>query len=66
MDLSRLMRALGGALRAAIRYTAAHREFQHLDDHTLRDLGLSPSEFESYWAEAQGEAERTRLRLAMR
>ena len=51
------------ALLAAWHYAKARREFDRLDAQTLRDLGLGPSEFGSYWAEAQGLAERTRSRV---
>jgi hypothetical protein len=44
-------------------YAAARREFACLDASTVRDLGMSPSEFESYWAESHGWAERTRVRV---
>jgi hypothetical protein len=44
-------------------YAAARREFACLDASTVRDLGMSPSEFESYWAESHGLAERTRVRV---
>jgi uncharacterized protein YjiS (DUF1127 family) len=50
-------------LARAWRYTVARREFQRLDAATLRDLGISPSEFDSYWAESHGLADRTRRRL---
>jgi uncharacterized protein YjiS (DUF1127 family) len=53
------VRALAGAWRHAV----ARREFNRLDSDTLRDLGISRSEFESYWAETHGEAEQTRVRV---
>ena len=62
--------AMRGALRAMLRelagawrYAAARREFNRVDPDTLRDLGISRSEFDSYWAETQGLAEPTRLRV---
>jgi uncharacterized protein YjiS (DUF1127 family) len=64
---SATLRGLLGCIRsrlaAARRHAAARREFQRLDTGTLRDLGLAPSEFGSYWAEANGLAEPTRLRV---
>ena len=64
---SATLRGLLGCIRsrlaAARRHAAARREFQRLDTGTLRDLGLAPSEFGSYWAEANGLAEHTRLRV---
>jgi uncharacterized protein YjiS (DUF1127 family) len=50
-------------LGRAWRHAVARRQFQRLDAGTLRDLGISPSEFDSYWAESQGIAERTRRRV---
>ena len=44
-------------------YAAARREFAGLDASTVRDLGVSRSEFDSYWAESHGLAERTRERV---
>ena len=41
----------------------SRREFDRLDDSTLRDLGISRSEFDSYWAETHGLAEPTRVRV---
>ena len=54
-----IVKELGRAWRHAV----ARRQFQHLDAGALRDLGISPSEFDSYWAESQGIAERTRRRV---
>jgi hypothetical protein len=45
------------------RYAAARREFNSLDDATLRDLGMRRSEYDSYWAESHGMADQTRKRL---
>lgn len=45
------------------RYAAARREFDRLDAQTLRDIGVSRAEFDSYWAEAHGLAEPTRVRV---
>ena len=44
-------------------HAAAQREFSCLDASTMRDLGVSRSEFDSYWAESHGLAERTRERV---
>ena len=41
-------------------------EFQQLDAAALRDLGLDRSEYDSCHREAEGEAPRTRRRLARR
>jgi uncharacterized protein YjiS (DUF1127 family) len=45
------------------RYALARRELENIDDSTLRDLGISRSELDSYWAETQGKAEPTRRRV---
>jgi uncharacterized protein YjiS (DUF1127 family) len=60
---SRLPKPLQSVLRELAdswRYAAARREFNSLDDATLRDLGMRRSEYDSYWAETHGMAERTR------
>ena len=44
-------------------YFAARREFSCVDASTMRDLGMSSSEFDSYRAERQGLAEQTRMRV---
>jgi uncharacterized protein YjiS (DUF1127 family) len=49
---------------AAARRSREHRALRALDDATLRDLGVHVSEISSYLAEAAGEAEVTRLRIA--
>ena len=36
---------------------------RQLDRASLRDLGIHPSEFASCWAEAEGQAERSRRRI---
>jgi uncharacterized protein YjiS (DUF1127 family) len=58
------LRAWAARARAAWRYACARRDFEQLDESSLRDLGLSASDLPSYWAEWQGDAERTRLRTA--
>ena len=40
----------------------AREEFETLDANALRDLGMHPSEFDSYLAEAWHQAEATRVR----
>ena len=64
---SATLRGLLGCIRsrlaAARRHAAARREFQRLDSGTLRDLGMTRSEFGSFWAEAHGLAEHTRVRV---
>ena len=61
---------LRGALRAMLRdiagawrYAVARSEFNRVADSTLRDLGISRCEFDSYWAETHGLAEQTRVRV---
>ena len=54
-----VLRALAGAWR----YATARNEFERLDSSALRDLGMSRSEFDSYWAETQGLVEPTRTRV---
>lgn len=54
-----LLQELGGIWR----YAAARREFDRLDAQTLRDIGMSRTEFDSYWAESHGLAEPTRVRV---
>ncbi|TFZ05530.1 hypothetical protein EZ313_02325 [Ramlibacter henchirensis] len=49
--------------RDALRFARARREFTRLDAQTYRDLGITPSEFDSYWAESQGLTEPTRRRV---
>jgi hypothetical protein len=56
-------RRVGDWLGAAWRYASARRKFERLDAVTLRDLGMSASEFDSYWAESEGLAEHTRVRV---
>lgn len=65
-----LIAASLGALRQVVarcirawRHAAARREMAHVDEATFRDLGISPSEFDSFWSEAHGDAEWTRLRV---
>jgi len=53
-------------LADAWRHAAARREFEALDDATLRDLGMRRSEYDSYWAETHGLAEHTRKRVSGR
>jgi uncharacterized protein YjiS (DUF1127 family) len=57
------LRAMCRELAGAWRYAAARREFNRVDQDTLRDLGISRSEFDSYWAETHGMAEPTRVRV---
>ena len=47
-------------------YIAARSEFNRLDASTMRDLGISRSEFDSFWAETHGQAEQTRVRVIQR
>jgi uncharacterized protein YjiS (DUF1127 family) len=62
-SLRSALRAIGHDLAGAWRYAIARREFNRLDESTLRDLGISRGEFDSYWAETEGLAEPTRLRV---
>jgi uncharacterized protein YjiS (DUF1127 family) len=57
------LRALLAELAGAWRYSVARREFAQLDEAALRDIGMSRSEFDSYWAETHGQAEPTRVRV---
>jgi hypothetical protein len=45
-------------------FVIARDEFARLDASAIRDLGMSRSEFSSYWAESHELAERTRVRVA--
>ena len=64
MDHDFLQRnGIGAWLRASWRHATARRSFDRLDAVALRDLGMSASEFDSYWAESEGIAEHTRLRV---
>lgn len=50
---------------AATRQRAARRRAMHgLSDQALLDLGLRRCEIDSYWAESEGLAPVTRMRLA--
>jgi uncharacterized protein YjiS (DUF1127 family) len=44
-------------------YARARFEFERIDEATLRDIGITRSELGSFWAEARGLAEPTRVRL---
>ncbi len=57
------LRSVFRELADSWRYAAARREFNSLDDATLRDLGMRRSEYDSYWAETHGMAEHTRKRV---
>ena len=50
-------------LAAASRRAARRRAMQAMSDATLRDLGLHRSEVDSCWAESEGVAPVSRLRL---
>ncbi|HUG21853.1 hypothetical protein [Piscinibacter sp.] len=56
-------RRIAERIERAARRAAARRDFHHLDAATLRDLGMSRSEHDSYRAEAEGLVEQTRLRV---
>ena len=45
------------------RAARARRELDQLDDHALRDLGLTRGELDSYAAEARGAVARSRRRV---
>jgi uncharacterized protein YjiS (DUF1127 family) len=64
--LRSVLRALLRDLACSWRHAVARREFNRLDAGTLRDLGISRSEFDSYWAETHGLAEQTRVRVIRR
>jgi uncharacterized protein YjiS (DUF1127 family) len=61
--LRNALRAMSHELAGAWRHAVARREFNRLDANALRDLGMSRSEFDSYWAETHGTAEQTRVRV---
>jgi uncharacterized protein YjiS (DUF1127 family) len=50
-------------LTAASRRAARRRELHQLSEEALRDIGLHRSEIDSCWAESEGLAQATRLRL---
>lgn len=64
-QVSRILRDLACDVAARWRRAAARREFNRLDANALRDLGVSRSEFDSYWAESHGMAEPTRVRVML-
>ena len=53
------------ALREQRRRVRERDALAQLDRQTLRDLGIGAGELASIQAEASGEAQRTRLRLAL-
>lgn len=55
-----VLRYLGATSRRAAR----RRALYDIDDVALRDLGLRRSELDSCWAESEGLAPTTRLRLS--
>ena len=56
---------LRGSLRQRRQRPARPQALHVLDDAALRDLGLVHAEFESYGAEARGEAPSSYLRAAV-
>ena len=56
------VRSLKTAYAEARRCAKARDELAALDEHALRDLGLHPSEFDSYLAESLQRVETTRIR----
>ena len=63
--IRRIIRALSHEFAGRWRRAAARREFSRLDAGALRDLGMSRSKFDSYWAESHGMAEPTRVRVML-
>jgi uncharacterized protein YjiS (DUF1127 family) len=63
VEVRSALRGVVGELAGVWRHAVARREFNRLDASTLRDLGMSRSEFDSYWAETHGDAEQTRVRV---
>lgn len=61
--LSGWWRGRAEAWRTQRRQHAMERTLPELDERTLRDLGLARGELVSYWAESDGLAASTRLRL---
>ena len=64
-EIRRMIRALSQEFVGRWRRAAARREFSRLEAGALRDLGMSRSEFDSYWAESHGMAEPTRVRVML-
>ena len=62
---SLLSRITGGwqAWQRARRLRRDEADFRRIDAGTLRDLGMSPSEHVSFWAEAEGMAPLSRERV---
>jgi uncharacterized protein YjiS (DUF1127 family) len=65
-----LFAVIANVLRKWAREAAARRQFAiardafaSLDTSAIRDLGMSRSEFSSYWAETHELAEQTRVRV---
>jgi len=54
---------LAGVLRLRWQYALAREAFARLDAAAIRDLGMSRSEFDSYWVETHGLTEWTRMRV---
>lgn len=63
VGLRSALRAMLHELAGSWRYAVARRDFNRLDASTLRDLGISQSELDSFWAETHGLAELTRVRV---
>lgn len=61
--IARPLRSILHELADSWRHGVARREFNLLDDATLRDLGMRRCEYDSYWAESHGMAEQTRKRV---
>src|SRR4051794_4390686 len=55
MDYLQALRGMARRFADARRQAAARQEFLQLDARTVHDLGMSASEFDSFWAEAHGE-----------
>ena len=65
IPIANALRSVLQEVAGAWRHAAARREFISIDAATLRDLGMSRGEFDSYWAETHGLAEPTRRRVAL-
>lgn len=58
-----LLRKWTVAVKVRIQLRREIEEFARLDKFTVQDLGMSRSEFNSYWAESHNLAELTRVRV---
>jgi uncharacterized protein YjiS (DUF1127 family) len=62
LRLARRVRAIGRLVARRRRAWRRYRDLQHLDERTLRDLGVTRSEIASVVSELGGQAAATRRR----